>query len=158
MSIEQLLDAAYVKRFHTVRESQETQTIGEHSYGVTLIICKLHPNPTVNLLKAAVYHDLAEKEAGDIPGHAKWRFPEYAAAFKDVEDVVNAEYEIEVHLEPEERVWLACADMLELYFYSRYRLFLRGSDPMWQIIMNRVHQWFTSQKDIPVEIAMELTK
>jgi 5'-deoxynucleotidase YfbR-like HD superfamily hydrolase len=158
VSISELLNAAYTRRFHTVRDNTEVQTIGEHSFGVSLIICNLHPNPTVNLLKAAIYHDLAEKELGDIPGQAKWRFQDYDKAFLKAERVVNIEYGIEVFLEPEEQLWLACADMLELYLYSIYRSGLVRAEPaIWSAIRGRVYEWFNSRLDvIPPEIAREV--
>lgn len=157
MSIDQLLNAAYVRRFHTLREQQESQTIGEHSFGVALIICKLHPNPSVELVKAALYHDLAESELGDVPSPAKWRFKNFETAFLEAEAVINKEFGINVELTPAELLWLACADLLELYIYSEYRRKLVGADEMWKLINGRVFSWFLARWDqLPTEIVHEL--
>jgi 5'-deoxynucleotidase YfbR-like HD superfamily hydrolase len=58
-----------VKRYHTLRTIQE-ETVGHHSHMVALLCCVL-TEPTPNLLFAALIHDLAEHQLGDIPSPAK---------------------------------------------------------------------------------------
>jgi 5'-deoxynucleotidase YfbR-like HD superfamily hydrolase len=157
MRVEDLLTASYTKRFHTVREDNESQRIGEHSFGVALIIVQLHPDPSVNLIKAALYHDLAEGALGDIPATAKWRFQQYDDAFTQAEHQINAEMGIVVEITHEEKVWLACADMLELLFYCQYRSNLKGADRVWRTIWTRVHKWFERKLDVlPEPVKREL--
>ena len=50
--------AGYTRRWHTT--SYLDQSVAEHSWGVALIIMQNHPNPSANLLKAALLHDLHE--------------------------------------------------------------------------------------------------
>lgn len=101
----------FVKRFHTARV--DTQTVGHHSAGVAHLICFFHPNPSADLLKAAIYHDLAEV-IGDIPAPTKWKYPEINSAFTNAEAEYNVNHEISVELTEEEADWLRLCDALEL--------------------------------------------
>lgn len=69
-----LLDGANVTRYHTV-PTLITETVGHHSHGVALLTCMLSPvEPSANLIFAALTHDLAEHQTGDIPAPSKRRF------------------------------------------------------------------------------------
>lgn len=63
-----------VKRYHAVRTLTE-ETVGHHSHGVAVIAKMLmgdQMNPFV--LIAALYHDLAEHQTGDIPSNSKQEY------------------------------------------------------------------------------------
>lgn len=68
-----------VKRFHTVPTLQE-QNIADHSFGVAMVCAYLAgqepPGVGVALLMAALTHDLAEQEFGDMPAPAKRAMPD----------------------------------------------------------------------------------
>ena len=61
-----------VKRYHTVRTLQE-ETVSHHSFGVAMY-CYLLGYPSAELLIAALTHDLAEHQLGDIPSPAKRQY------------------------------------------------------------------------------------
>lgn len=65
-----ILAGANVRRFHT-RQTLVTETNGHHSHGVACIIELLYPNCRKQLIVAALYHDIAECEAGDLPAPMK---------------------------------------------------------------------------------------
>lgn len=65
-----VLAGANVRRFHT-RQTLVIETNGHHSHGVACLIQLLYPNCRKELLVAALYHDLAEFEAGDLPAPMK---------------------------------------------------------------------------------------
>lgn len=65
-----ILAGANVRRFHT-RQTLIIETNGHHSHGVACIIQLLYPDCRKELLVAALYHDLAEYEAGDLPAPMK---------------------------------------------------------------------------------------
>lgn len=67
-----MLRMAVATRFHTGNVLRR-ETIGHHSHGVATLIHILHPGCRKELLVAALLHDLAEGEWGDIPGHTKRR-------------------------------------------------------------------------------------
>jgi 5'-deoxynucleotidase YfbR-like HD superfamily hydrolase len=68
--LEFIFSGSDVKRYHTVT-TLTTETVGHHSHGVAMLCLVLQPEAGVNLLKAALYHDLAEHITGDIPSPAK---------------------------------------------------------------------------------------
>lgn len=64
------IDGSKVKRYHTV-ETLKEETVGHHSHGVAMLCIFLAGEPSAELLKAALLHDLAEHQLGDIPSPAK---------------------------------------------------------------------------------------
>lgn len=109
-----------VRRYHT-RHTIGHQTVAEHSWGVAAIICEIVPNPSAELLKAAIYHDVAEFETGDIPAQAKRALrsvdPNALAAFETMENNVEKELGIAPDLTEDESIALKTADLLELLHY-----------------------------------------
>ena len=81
-------DAQFLLRFHTVAMQAERQTVGAHSYAVSILIDQLWPDSTKQLIMASLYHDVPELILGDIPATAKWSFPEVHKAFEDAEKKV----------------------------------------------------------------------
>lgn len=59
-----------VKRYHTVT-TLITETVGHHSHGVAMMALMIDPAASRELLLAALMHDLAEHQVGDIPSPAK---------------------------------------------------------------------------------------
>ncbi len=110
------LQAGCVKRCHTV-PSSEYQTTGLHSWGVAIIILNAHPNPSLQLIKAALQHDMAELWLGDVPATAKWRFSELSEAYKKAEVIIERENNLAVELTDIEYMWLKAADILELAYW-----------------------------------------
>lgn len=69
-----ILAGAEVTRYHTVRTLQ-TETVGHHSHGVAMFCIMLTDHtPSSQLLTAALIHDLAEHQLGDIPSPAKKQY------------------------------------------------------------------------------------
>lgn len=67
-----LIAGSEVERYHTVR-TLTTETVGHHSHGVAALTILLSQGKQMNpfILIAALYHDLAEHQTGDIPSPAK---------------------------------------------------------------------------------------
>lgn len=106
-----ILAGAHVRRFHT-RPTLAVETNGHHSHGVACILNLLYPDCRKELIIAALYHDLAELEAGDIPAPTKRE--------TGIRDVIK-EYEKKLHdaaglpmpeLDEEEERRLQLADSL----------------------------------------------
>lgn len=62
-----------VTRYHTVTTLVK-ETVGHHSHGVAMITLLLNPLASRQVLMAALFHDLAEHQTGDIPSPAKRQF------------------------------------------------------------------------------------
>lgn len=71
--IEFIMLGADVRRYHTIR-TLVTETVGHHSHGVAALCLLLVRQPSANLLRAALLHDLAEHQTGDIPSPAKRQY------------------------------------------------------------------------------------
>lgn len=71
--LEFAMSGAEVTRYHTVRTIQ-TETVGHHSHGVAMFCFWLAGVPSRELLLAALFHDLAEHQLGDIPSPAKKKY------------------------------------------------------------------------------------
>src|SRR3990167_4251093 len=69
--------AGRVERLHTVPH-HVPHSVASHSWSVAVLILLLHPKPSVRLLKAALLHDAAEAEIGDLPSPSKLKYPTLA--------------------------------------------------------------------------------
>lgn len=66
-----IIAGSEVERYHTVR-TLTTETVGHHSHGVAMLCALLVGcQASKELLLAALMHDLAEHQTGDIPSPAK---------------------------------------------------------------------------------------
>ncbi len=135
-----------VKRWHTNPTIGE-QNVAAHSWNVLVILLELVESPTVRLLTAAIYHDAAEHQTGDLPSQVKRR----SAKIKELMDELeNAEYQsmdIDMRLAPEEKLLIKTADLLEMLFYIREQRLLgnRSLDLTW----NRVIEWIKAAPGLP---------
>jgi 5'-deoxynucleotidase YfbR-like HD superfamily hydrolase len=51
------------------------ETVAEHTWGVVMLLLKYVPRPSLQLIKAAVVHDMGEQATCDIPAHLCWQHP-----------------------------------------------------------------------------------
>lgn len=109
--------AGDVKRYHTVARLKE-QTIAEHSWGVLAIVLYLEPNPSRQLISAAVFHDVAESRTGDVPATFKWANRNFADSLEAHETNINREMGINYELTERELAILKVADLSELVLHN----------------------------------------
>jgi len=100
--------------------------LGHHSFGVVSLLLLLHPNPTLTLLKAVLWHDMAEQYIGDVPSPVLRADAEYGTVYDSLEREFLRRH-LGVNLEllsGEEQDWLWAVDKLECLLFSReqYRL------------------------------------
>lgn len=106
-----------VRRYHVAR-TVKIQTVADHSHGVACIICAAFDTPSLDLVRAALFHDLAEAVTGDVPATAKWLNPGLERELGYVEDTFNERYRLTPLLSEEEVRILKAADMLELMLWN----------------------------------------
>lgn len=95
------------------------QTDADHSWGVAMIILKLHPNPSRNLIAQAIVHDSGEKWAGDLSYPFKKMYPEIGLEHVYAEKQLALDHKIpQYELTSEEQTWLRLADRLECHLYA----------------------------------------
>ena len=107
-----ILQSGQVVRNHTT--NLEYQTIGNHTWGVMVLLDHFYPDSPQYLLRAALYHDCPEFITGDSPAPVKWEYPEIKAMLDKVEQEVGFEMELpEINLTPEEKAAVKNCDILE---------------------------------------------
>lgn len=122
MNIKRLLlmrSSARVTRCHTMPTIYK-QSDGEHTYGVLAIILSIWESPSIDLLKAALYHDSPECLIGDTPAPAKWRHYDLAVALDKAEDSIAKEFGLitESSLNLFEAKVLKYADVMEFAMFA----------------------------------------
>lgn len=105
-----------VERFHATKTLQ-VETVGTHSHSVALLCWKLSgAHPSVNLLMAALAHDLAEQCWGDIPAPTK-RALDISDEVAELEIQKLREHMLWFELTNEETRILKLADILDGMLY-----------------------------------------
>lgn len=116
MKANQWRKAGAVLRWHT-NPPNRPQTVGEHSWAVALLAMRFAPVALQNkLIKAALVHDIAEYELGDLPATAKWQYQHLRKEYNEAEAIVNNEAGLQEWLElsSNEANWLRLLDLTEL--------------------------------------------
>lgn len=117
-----LYDGSVVKRFHTMPTVTEN-TVGQHSHGVAML-CYLMAGEacSVNLLMAALTHDLAEQYVGDVPSPSK-RALNVREQLGQVEDALLDTVGMSFSLTPDEELVLKLADCADgMMFCAKERM------------------------------------
>lgn len=114
-----VMASGQVMRYHAnITMNRMCQTNADHSWGVVSLILMLHPNPSLNLIRAAQFHDCGEIFVGDLPAPFKRAHPELAASHRAVEHQILERMGIPVpNLTMQEQDWLDFADRLESRLY-----------------------------------------
>lgn len=119
--------AGKVRRWHT--HHSLTQTVADHSHGVALFLLMHHPAPTLNLIKAALMHDLGEFITGDIPSPAKREFKKLGDAADEAEEIAMQKLGLKMpRLTAIEKVWLKWADYCEALQFLKHCSTLESTD------------------------------
>lgn len=112
--------AARVARFHTV-PTLRSQSVGEHTFGVIAILMEVYDDEVGGLLEviqAAMRHDVPETITGDVPAPAKWMYPQLENALRGAEFDIDKKYELTNILTPKQIELIKFADLMELVIYS----------------------------------------
>ena len=108
-----------VRRWHTHHDL--TQTNADHSWGVAMVLLHIHPNPSMQLIKAALEHDCGEYLTGDTPGYAKIASQVLKEELDRLEVAAMQQLGFDFpHLELEDAHWLSLADAIEAILFVRH--------------------------------------
>lgn len=108
-----------VRRWHTHHNMDQNNA--DHSWGVAMILLSIHPEPSLDLIRAAMMHDCGEYLTGDVPGFAKQRNPELEKQLKFAEaDAMGALGFRPPELSKTDQAWLSLADALEAIMFLRH--------------------------------------
>lgn len=133
MSLHEVFLAGFVRRWHTSPDLAHTgDRIDGHSGRVARIILLLHPDPSVDLLRAALIHDDGESVVGDMKAPTKDKFPVIADALEEMECIARSDLwgldTIDLVSGANSR-WLKFADRLDAYMWAAHHApHVMGSD------------------------------
>jgi 5'-deoxynucleotidase YfbR-like HD superfamily hydrolase len=110
-----IMQGGTVKRFHNV-DTIKDNTTSSHQWGVAMLAYSMSSHLSVgrrlNLVMAAITHDLAEKAFGDIPAPTK-RSLGMRKTCSDLEDKFLADNNLSFDLNEEENRILKLADIFD---------------------------------------------
>lgn len=106
------------KRFHT-SDTLTVQTVADHSFGVAMMVLLIAPRCTRQLLLAALTHDLAEHQVGDMAAPVKRAYPDLKEKLQSMEDQLLYKHQLhfEGTLDEKELAVLKAADYLDGMMY-----------------------------------------
>jgi hypothetical protein len=107
-----------VQRCHVV-DHKGLYDVAQHTFGALNLLLLLHPQPSLQLIKAVQWHDVAERWTGDVPATAKWMSPRLREALQTLEVPLMKRFGLHVDITREEQDWLAAVDILELWLWAR---------------------------------------
>lgn len=113
-----LREAGNVERSHTLPH-HGSYSVGKHSFDAALILLVCHPDPSMELLKAVLMHDLGERYTGDVPSPTKWSDGEIARRLDRLESRALEAMGITIQLSPEDHQWLMGVDRVEFLLWCK---------------------------------------
>lgn len=142
------------KRWHTLPVING-QTVAEHSGQCLTILFMLHPSPSMNLVRALLWHDSAERAVGDVPSPALRANDIYRDAYESAElDFLMRHHPMAYHsmanLDAEERAWLKAVDRLELILFMSDQAMLGNQHAT--IVLNRALGYVRDDRTTPREV------
>lgn len=111
-----LRESGDVKRCHIIPHHGQYD-VARHSYGVACLITVLHPNPSAQLLMAALTHDAAERWTGDIPSPFKSSMGDIGTEV-EVAVAEALDLNLDLYLDATDRLWVKACDQLDLLLWA----------------------------------------
>ena len=154
-----------IHKIRAVREGGKTErthttphhgsySVAEHSWGVATLLAILHPDPSRNLILAAMCHDVHERWTGDMPAPIKWCLGNVTKdELKRLESSIESSLGIKFYLPAEDLKWLKACDMLEFWLWIMDQRAL-GNVNVEQNKANADY-WFSTHKDDVPEMVRE---
>lgn len=133
-----------VRRCHIVPHHGQ-YNVAQHTYGAVSLLLLLHPEPSVDLIKAVQWHDVGERWLGDMPAPAKWENPALGEVYEAAEEEILDRLGLMPDLTEEDRRWLKAVDTLELWLWCREEEAL-GNERV--IPMRRACEKVTEERDL----------
>ncbi|MEI4470943.1 YfbR-like 5'-deoxynucleotidase [Frigidibacter sp. MR17.24] len=118
--LETILRGGYCTRWHANPDlAHIRETLAEHHGRVVQILLAIHPDPSLDLIRAAAHHDCGEPFVGDLPAPFKEAHPEIAGAHAEVEAEALRELCVAPLLTRADAAWLQLADRLAAFAHVR---------------------------------------
>lgn len=123
MNLYKLIRSGLVRRWHTDPDMAHTgETNAQHQWAVASLVLALHPAPSLDLVREALWHDVGEMGCGDLPAYFKAAQPDIAAAHAEVEAQIRAGIcPVITDLAPNDLDWLILCDRLAAWLWMAER-------------------------------------
>jgi 5'-deoxynucleotidase YfbR-like HD superfamily hydrolase len=155
-------EASRVKRY-AVDPIIGEDTVGHHSQGVAVLMIMFMGNPSKELLKAAITHDMAERWCGDLPAPFKWANQDFCGKHAEFEAIKLVELKFAWQLNDYETAMLRIFDVLDaaLFGYEQYHLGNKHGAKIFRKCFDWLNKSTVSTvllKEIPMLLAEIITK
>lgn len=110
-----------IKRYH-IHSVIGEQNVAHHCWRVVMLLYYTVPNPSPNLIKAAMFHDCGEIITGDVPYTAKRDYVELKRMLDGIEKKFEEDNQLKFNIDTTEEVYLKVCDMLELAWFSKEQI------------------------------------
>lgn len=155
-----IMQASVTKRFHTKTTIKEN-TIAQHSFGVAWFCAMLsETQPRTELLLAAMSHDMAEFDIGDVPAPTKRRIPVMGELLHALESQVleDSGFNYPATLTEEEKRILKLADCMDgmAFCIQEVRLGNRDIIPALNNFMDYIREMGPINREYEVFSAMRV--
>lgn len=136
--------SGHVRRWHTIATLGDTQTVSSHSAQALSLLLLLHPSPSVDLIKAVLWHDSAERVVGDVPAPVRRANAVFSDEYEREESRFFGEQaptamRAMLDLSDDDKRWLKAVDTLELLLYCYEQVMLGNSH--FRIIAKRARSY-----------------
>lgn len=146
-TLQSLIKAGYdVTRWHTMQNSRP-QNLASHLWGVAMMISRLYDGPPElyrSLMQAALEHDLAESQIGDMPRPA--RTEEHKGLELSVARAMGIMHEEMLH--PIAEKWLEWADLIEAALHAQREVMV-GNQNFTEVLLRVGDHINASEQQIP---------
>lgn len=125
-----LREGGQTQRCHTM-QYMGPYNVAIHSYNALSLLLLLYPkHPSLNLIKAVLWHDVPERWTGDVPTPAKLANPFLKEILGTLEQRIFNDIGIGglfKCLKGEEKRWLDAVDLLELFMWVQEQMKMGNS-------------------------------
>lgn len=146
-----LREGGLTRRAHTVPYNGE-YNVAMHSFNAVNLLFMLWDGteqPSINLIKAVLWHDIPERWTGDVPSPAKGCSKYLKGYLDELEERILIQLDLKQpfsRLIPEEWKWLHAVDLLELYLWTEDQI--NWGNPMMAGMRDKIIDMFNKRKEI----------
>ena len=115
------IEGGRVERCHCF-PTNSRPTVGLHTFNAVSMLLILCPDPTINMIKALQFHDMAERFLGDMPSPVKQKEKSLCFHYEKIENFILIEYGMYPKLDEREQMWVRAMDLLEFLMFIKHEL------------------------------------
>jgi hypothetical protein len=151
-----------VKRYHTHPYVVVPQTVAHHTFNMLGILLALHPHPSLQLIKAVLWHDVIEGEVGDTPSPTKWENDDLRTALEAAEARCAEKLGLAVAFFPDDDGphWLRFTDMFEgaMYCHDQRIMGNHGFEQPFALYMSALRKVWLRWPEMPIACIQAVDK